>query len=349
MRFLLVIWTLVAISCQNKKEYLIQIPEETHLTSETILTELEKRFSENPEDNQLIRQQLYFCEQLSWPARCERVLVTAEERFGMSQKLLDQTIAYFIEHKDFDKVESLLQGQFETRERMEARIRIFQAKNDLDGPLTARYLAQYNDEKAILLGIEAYSRAKDTTNLVRQFQSLLDLDSGHIILKRYIPIVEKKRDYGLAISLIEKQLSLHANDSSLQIRRAKIYDRMGQRDTANYFLKELATVDAYALLNSWYIEEQQWDSSIFYLNKLIQKQPENMDWILAKASSLESKGWVTPSLPYYERALAADTSNLELKKQVEKVRRKVAYLRRKRELEGLVPPEITRKTRTINE
>lgn len=335
---------LVLLSCKSRSDHRIEIPEESHITSESFLTDLEKKVANEPENEHLVRQQLYFCEQLGWPARCEKVLRNAQSRWGMNEKLLDQLTAYYLAHEDFSKVEQLLEGQIETRTRIETRLRIQAMTRKINDQDIQNYLDQNNDLSAELFVIDILTVTQDTMSLMAAYDRLSQKDSVHKSLIGYIPILEQQGNYQKALEVIENQIASGHSSDNLEKRRAINYRNSGQRDTAKFMFMEIDDKWAYEQLADLFFLEKAWDSCIHYTDELIALDQSNLDYVLLKAEALEAKGWVTPSLPYFERVLASDTTNLELQNRVENVRRKVAYLRRKREREAIIPPPVERKT-----
>ena len=342
LAFLCVLFSL--ISCDGRKEYLIQVPEVTHITSESILTDLANRAIDNPESDRLIKQQLYFCEQLGWPIRCEQVLEVAKEKWGLTESLLDQSIAYYLKHDEYQYVEDLLKGAFETRSRMEARIQIAFKNNRPDLALIDRYKEQYPDLQSYVILANGFLLNADTIQATEAFTSVLHLDATHDVLLKYVPILESQGRLEECILITENQL-VNRSNLDLSFNLARYYYISDQDSIGLAMMRKIDTEKAHQQLASWFIEQTLWDSGLTYLDKLLVAQPENPAYLLRKAETLEAKGWVTPSLPYYERALAIDSLNAELADHVNIVRRKVAYLRRLREQENQpLPPVLERKT-----
>ncbi len=346
MRNLLLLFGLISVfACSKRSEYLIQIPTESGITSEEILTELENSAIAEPENDRLIKQQLYFCEQLGWPARCEQVLIRAKSKWGLTEKLIDQSIAYYEKYKDYERVAALLNGSFETRGRLETKIKIASNLTPGDYTFLERYSNQYQDEAALSLAADIYLNQGDTTRATGTFEQLFERNPEHRDLVSYYPVLEGNKDFIKAIQLIENQLTKRSNLLNLKYDLARNYYKIDSLNKAKRLLRDLSTERAKHTLIEWFKERQEWDSALVEINDLLETSPDNRNHILTKAEVLESKGWVTPSLPYYEQAFAMDTTDIELANHLQIVRRKVAYLRLKKEQEErLLPPSLERKT-----
>lgn len=341
----LIICLFLVVACQKRKEYLIQVPTESHITSNEILTELENQAIQSPENDRLIRQQLYFCEQLGWPTRCEQALIRARNKWGLTEKLLDQSIAYYQKHGQYETVASLLNGAFETRSRLETKITIAASQEPGDYTFLDRYLSQFQDAEAYSFASDIYLLHNDTTEVLNAFQKLFELEPGHKDLVNYYPILQLRNEHQKAIRIIDNQLSKGIKNNQINYDLALNYHEIDSLDKAKKILRKLGSKKAKSKLINWFRVSQEWDSALAYTNQLLANEPQSKELILAKAEVLESKGWVTPSLPYYEQAFALDTTDTELANRLEIVRRKVAYLRRKREEESqILPPDLERKT-----
>jgi hypothetical protein len=339
----ILLFALIALGCESKKEYLIQVPEKTRITSEYILSELEEKAKEEPENEWLLNQQLYFCEQLGWPARCERPLRKAREKFGLSERLIDRFVAFYLAQESYVELGQILQGAVETRGRLEALIKVSIHQDSADLTYLNRYLERFNDATAFRIGAESYLHIKDTMNAVAQIRKLKELDVTNKYLSEVYPFLLNDHAQD-AIQIINYQLREDSLNQSMIFDLALAYNEIDRTDTAKMLLKKVGTPESFTLLHDWYKNEKSIDSALLYLRK-VGDYSQDKALQLSHAELLELKGFITLSLPYFETALALDTTDIELQKRVEIVRRKVAYLRNKREQEALpAPPKVEKKT-----
>lgn len=339
--FLLFLFTL---ACESKKEYLIQIPENARITSEYILSELEERAKEEPENEWLLNQQLYFCEQLGWPNRCERPLRRARERFGLTERLIDRFVTFYLQQGSYDELAQILQGAMETRPRLEALIQIAIRRDSVDLTYLNRYLERNQDARARQIAINSYLFINDSVNAINQIKALIDIEPHHPTLKDVYPVLLDQKEYASVIQVLDYQRTLDSTNTHLALDQATAYYHSNRPDTAKLLLKRFQNTEAFLRLHEWYKQESNYDSALAYLKKS-GDYSQNPTLQLSHAELLENKGFITLSLPFYETALALDSTNLELQNRVDIVRRKVAYLRKKREEQALpATPKVERKT-----
>ncbi len=344
MKPLLLFSLVAAVACSNRKEYLIQVPEQTRITSEWILSELEEKAKDDPNNEWLLNQQLYFCEQMEWPVRCEQVLLRARNKWGLSERLIDQFVAYYVKQNSYKQLESILNGAIETRSRLEARVHIGLGKSPADKTALEKYLARFTDEQATVLAIQSYLALQDTTMAISFIEKLISQNADNRNLRRYYAVLSQQGKYALAIRILEKNLEEEPENKGMRYDLAMNYYNAAQADTAMMILRHLNTDQGNAQLHDWFKAANAWDSALIYLDKVTTVN-ETLELLLSKAEILEVSGRITRSLPYYESALLMDTTDLELRQRVEIVRRKVAYLRQIREQQDIPPPpKIERKT-----
>jgi len=326
MKFLLIPCVVLLFSCGNKKEHLIQVPEQTRITSEWILSELEEKAKEDPENDWLLNQQLYFCDQMEWPLRCERVLMQAKKQFGLSETLIDQFVKYHTKHENYAQLESILKGAVETRTRLEARVMIGLTKTPADVTLLQRYLDRFNDDRARLLAITGYLQVNDTTTAVQVIEKMLHSNPADTRLLSHYPLFARQGKIDRAIELLERLVLSEPENKGYRFDLAIYYHQSGRTKQANALLREINTSAANAQLHHWMKATNQQDSALYYLEKIADLST-NRDLSLSKAELLESTGRISKALAVYETVLAMDTTDFEMRQRVEIVRRKVAYLR----------------------
>jgi len=308
------------------------------------LTELEEKAAEDPENDWLLNQQLYFCEQLEYPLRCERVLMRAKERLGLSERLIDQFVTFHLQHGNYEQLERILKGALETRSRLEARVMIGLNKTPPDVTILSRYLDRFNDDQARLLAIEGYLLTKDTAQSVQIIEQMLISNPVDERLLTYYPLFGAQGKFETAIRLLEALHASEPKNPTYSIDLAAYYYWVERDKEAFALLRQADTSGGYALLHGWYKEANQVDSALFYLNKIADLET-NRTLLLSKAELLETKGRITQALPVYETVLAMDTTDIEMRNRVEIVRRKVASLRQNREKQdNPPPPKVERKT-----
>jgi len=341
--------TLVLVSCQSGTSDRIVIPDNMSVSGQGLLTHIMEESANHPDNERLLRQELFYCEQLGWPAPCNQTLLRAKRRWGFNEKLIDQMVAYHLKHSNSDQMETVLKGAIETRPRLEAKIKIATHKNQNPQNLIQRYLDQYLDKKATTFVLNQYLELGDTSKAITQFEQLVLLDDGHPLLRTYYPMLVKKKRYAESARIIVNQLRESKEDTLLLFDLAVSTYQMGLLDSAKTILKKNDGKRSNQMLAQWFRSEQNWDSALRYLDKLLVLNQDDRAVLLAKAETLESKKWITPSLPFYERVLLLDTTDTEMAKRVDIVRRKVAYLRRIKEQKKLRPLlNLERKTSTDN-
>ncbi|MCP4459121.1 MAG: hypothetical protein GY816_14025 [Cytophagales bacterium] len=345
--FLLTVFIFMA--CQSEKNDRIVIPGNINISNLDLLDQIQKASSNDPTNERLLKQELYYCDQLEWPSPCGETLLRAKKQWGFTEELIDQTVTYHLKHRNYEQLQSALKGAVETRPRLEAKIRIVIMKNEDPGLLLKKYLDHYDDKDAIVFSLIQYLEKRDTTNAIIQFERLCKQDPSHELMRDYYPLLMRENDFNKSLYLINNQLVITSQDSVLLFDKAISLYSLGYTNEAKIILKKPEMIRSNRQLVAWYRSEENWDSAIVYLDKLLILKPADRNLLLAKAETLESKKWVTRSLVYYEQVLQMNPTDSVMAKKVEIVRRKVAYLRRIKEQKKLRPIlNLERKTTTDN-
>ena len=336
-------------SCQDYASDRIAIPGEMPISGQGILDQIMKKSENDPGNERLLLQQLYYCQELGWPKPCDQSLLKAKKHWGLTDKLVDQMIAYHLAHGNVDELDAILTGAIETRSRLEAKIEIGTKKNRDISSFLARYLDHYDDEESAAFALNHSMNLGDTSQSLLLFETLYQFNPTHEKLREYHPVLFVNNNYDKAIEVIENQLFINPNDTTLLLNLGIALYKIGNGDSAKVVLRNLNTERGNAQIADWYKLDENWDSTLFYVDKLLVKQPNDRAVLLMKAEALEARRWITRSLPYYERVLSMDTTDIDMANRVEIVRRKVAYLRQLRESKRPAPiPNLERKTTTDN-
>ena len=340
---------LLLASCQPNTSDRIVIPQEMSIGGRSVLDQIMEKSVDEPTNERLLLQELYYCEELNWPNACGQTLLRAKRRWGLTDKLVDQMVAYHLARGNVDELDGLLKGKIETRSRLEAKIEIGASKNRDISNLLARHLDHYSDKEAAVFALNYYLLLNDTTQAIVQFEKVREITPTDKSLRGYYPILIENNDYTKAINIIDNQLVISPKDSVLLFDLALALNKIGRTDSSRIILRNMKSLRANKQMADWYRTDKYWDSTLLYIDKVLVQQPDDRSILLYKAETLESKRWITRSLPYYERVLAMDTTDNIMARRVEIVRRKVAYLRQIREPKRPAPIlNLKRKTTTDN-
>jgi len=160
----------------------------------------------------------------------------------------------------------------------------------------------------------------------------------------------KEKNYTESIYIIYSQLIKTPTDTTLLFDLAISLYGIRQINLAKKVIKKIGGKKVNQQLVNWYRSEGNWDSTLVYVDRLLIQNPNDPTLLLAKAEVLESKQWITRSLPYYEQVLLLNPLDSVMEQRVKIVRRKVASLRQIKEQKRPPSPilNLKRKTTTDN-
>lgn len=315
--------------------------------------EVEKAYKDEPSD-QLLRQKLYYLEKLNWPPMAISTLEQAQRRFGFNQELIEKFILYYEKNEQYAELMELLGtwGKIHKLgpEMLESNIRahMILSQRERSIELLNEYIYKYNDARNEAFVATQFLKLGDTLMSIYHFSKLHKKDPTHYALvKQYVPLLlrigQPKRARGILT------VSAKSDTTFLtQLMLSKSLYQMGEKRNAKGMLMNKWNAEALEQLTRWYWDEQQWDSTMFYVNKLIQID-SSRNSLFMKASIYEERGALNSALQLFNFLVETDSTDYLAKERVQDVSRKIAYLRELESRRKTPIPELTPKTSVDNE
>ncbi|MEM9671543.1 MAG: tetratricopeptide repeat protein [Bacteroidota bacterium] len=179
-------------------------------------------------------------------------------------------------------------------------------------------------------------------------QSLLkSLELGGDAVEVYGVLVEfymNTENYERAKSYMEKILSQpgNAQDSRLLLQQARILRQTGYEDSARVVLYQLKnkkkSVPVFRELQELHLQNRYYDSATFYAEQVLAIQPNDKQTMLSLARIQDRRRNYSRAIKQYEAILELDSLQQQnihqlAKQELDDLRRKVAYLWRKKQEE----------------
>lgn len=344
MRGFLLALFLVGFACSSPQKDRIVVPTLHAGFYNDALDRINDKLESDPDNDRLIDQKLFYCDQLDWPTTCISALDTYKEKHGMTNQLVEQYIVYYTRHKRYqllldiidrwgqeyhlaDKyiktyIESL--ARLGKRKKAEVELRIFlknhQSLDDLEFAST-QYLRLKDTLMAAYNLRKVYQKNPESDLMWNYGSILVNLgynDEGLDVLDHYVK--EKKDDIDIQLQyarLLEK--------SNRLVDARKVIKPFTERDTISYLLVE------------WYKKDQMWDSATYVLNEVIASDSSDRKPIWKLGRMYEDRGWLLTSLPYYEYLLELNSNDTLAQQRIDLIQRKIAYLQRLKFEENKTP------------
>ncbi|MEP4534492.1 MAG: hypothetical protein ABJ004_15480 [Cyclobacteriaceae bacterium] len=344
MRIFLLFSLLLFISCSNRKDQRIEVPNISDEFYHNALEEVALKYAEKP-TNRLLRQKLYYYEQLNWPEEAIEDLNIFLEKNGLDRKIVDLFLQYYLSNDKYkDLIELLDKWEFYhglDEDLAQYRVLSNYRANGEKGTsqLISDYLTKFKSEESLEFAIQLSESIGDSVAMENYCQDLFDINPDHaLLLKSYVPYLIERGDFLLAYNMLTKSRRSAQFESNLLLARA-LYG-MDSIDQSIALLKNYERREANLQISEWYREEKLYDSAIYHLDKII-VQDSSRDLLITKAEMLDERGWFNTSYSLFSFLIAQDSTDSIVVDKAAIVARKIAYLRNLKEAERQIAvPEL---------
>ncbi len=315
--------------------------------------EVEEAYKDDPTD-QLLRQKLYYLEKLEWPPMSLSTLEQAQKQFGLNKELIEKFVIYYEKNGQYASLMELLGtwGKIHelTPEMMQSNISAHMALSQRERSieLLNEYIYDFDAPENQAYVAKQFLKLGDTLMSVYHYSKLYKQDPEHPdLISQYALLLLNIGQPARARAVLSETAK---SDTSFQAQfmLAKSLYQMGETGKAKSILNNRSNPQAYEQLTNWYWREERWDSTMFYVDKLIQID-SSRNAIFMKASIYEETGALNASLKLFEILVQNDSTDYLAKDRAQDVSRKIAYLRELASRKKKPIPELSPKTSSDNE
>ncbi|XOV95178.1 MAG: tetratricopeptide repeat protein [Bacteroidota bacterium] len=348
MRFFIPILILL-VGCQSQ----VEKQEITGLDSASNVyldayEEVERAYDNEP-STQLLNQKLYYLEKLGWPPMSITALNEAKQQLGLDEELVRKYILYYEKNEQYAPLMELLGtwGKLhdldEGMQESNIRAHMLLSQREKTVELLKDYIYEYGKSDNEAFVANKYLKLGDTLMSIYHFSRLQKKDPGHEdLVNQYVPLLLKIRQPARARVILTKAAQI---DTTFQTRfmLSKSLYQMGETKSAKGLLIRQNNAKALEQLTRWYWQEERWDSTMFYVDKLIQVD-SSQQALFMKASIYDERGVLNPALQILNILIERDSTDNLAMEMAQDVSRKIAYLREIKERRSTPIPELSPKT-----
>ncbi|MEO9484849.1 MAG: hypothetical protein ABJG47_15425 [Ekhidna sp.] len=339
-------FTLIFIffGCSSTSTDRIVVPELHAGFYSDALERINEELVSNPQDERLVDQKLFYCEQLDWPTTCITALDAFKEKNGMTSQLVEQYIAYYKQHERFqllldviDKwsLEYQLEEKF-TETYIDCLTRLGRkasATIELN-----RYLKNNQSINAISFASKQYLSIGDSTLAAYNLGKLHKLDPENALMWDYGQLLISIGYHELGFEVMRDYVNRNEEKFDLQLSYAKHLANFNLNQEARTVLKRFSTKDTVSyMLADLYKKDQMWDSASFLLEVLIAKDSSVREPIWRLAQLYDERGWFLTAIPYLEYLTDLNPPDTIAQQKIDLIQRKIAYLQRLKFEENKIP------------
>lgn len=344
MRGFIFILILVLIGCSSPSKDRIIVPKLHAGFYADALERINDELKSDPDDERLVDQKIFYCEQLQWPTTCISALNVYKESNGMTNQLVKQYIAYYKQHeryqlllevidrwgKEYDLEDEFTETYIDCLTRLD--------RKELATIELKEYLKNKQSLEAILFVSNQYLQLEDTAMAAYNLGKLYKLDKANDLMWDYGRILVSLGYIELGLSILNSFVNQHPNDFDIQLVYALLLEQTDRNSDARKVLKPFAAKDTVAyLLVDWYKKDLMWDSATYVLNEVVANDSTVRKPIWKLGRLYEDRGWFLSALPYFEYLLELDPVDTLAQQRIDLIQRKIAYLQRLKFEESKIP------------
>ncbi|SNS77500.1 hypothetical protein SAMN05421640_1186 [Ekhidna lutea] len=325
----------ILLSCSPPQKDKIVIPELHAGFYSEALDRINEKLRADPDDQRLIDQKLFYCEQLDWPTTCISALDTYKQAHGMTNQLVKQYIAYYEKHERYQLLLDLYDRWSEEYELFDEFRKSYinslsrsgkkkRALNEL-----RLYLINHQSNQDIEFASIQYLMLGDTALASYYLGKLFQIDSQNDLIWNYGQLLFQLGYQEKGLSVLSEYADRNNGDFDIQFAFASLLWEANRNRQLRETLKPFTAKDTVSyLVADTYRRDQMWDSAVYVLEKVIAKDSSRRKPIWKLARLYEDRGWLLTSIPYLEYLVDLNPADTLAAQRIDLIQRKIAYLQR---------------------
>ena len=343
MRGLIILLVLLFFSCNSVPSDRIIVPEFQTDFYSGALERIDKELRSKPEDQHLVAQKIFYCEELDWPLSCIEALDTYRSKNGMTNQLVEQYVSYYKAHEMYESLLNVIDKwseEYDLEERYKETYIDALTRLNRTRPATIElreYLKRNQSKEAISFASEQFLRINDTTMAAYNLGKLYTMDQENDLMWEYGKILISLGYINLGFDRLSEYVNSH-DDFDTQIVYAKMLENAERSVDSRRILKSWADEDTVAyMISDSFQKDFLWDSAAMVLQEISARDSLNRKPLWKLGRLYEDRGWFLSAIPYFEYLLELDPSDTLASKRIGLIQRKIAYLQRQKFEENKIP------------
>ena len=316
----------------------IRIPQVTASFYENAANRLADELEKDPQKVSLIELQLSHYEKLGWPLEAAKCVDRAQEVLELEPIVAKKFADFYMTNGKFEallKLRDQLAERYETPDWMwQYQIsaanktgRFQEAIGWLRGFFTSDRSVQDH-----LFGGQEYLVAGDSLLALYHLQKVKkDMQDNREFIKVYVPLAYHNRAYNEVLNVID-DYDDRTVDVTLPYKALSFY-ALGQTNKAKKLLWSIPVISNMETLHGWYLNERRLDSAAICLERMLVTNPQDVEVLLRKGKLDFRRGLLYRAAASFNQILEIDSVHTDAKESLDLVNRKIAYLRRNREVD----------------
>ncbi len=342
-------WVLIVLlitSCGYKysQDPIPAIPSIDESFRQNSVTYLDKMIREDPNNIDLYVQKLNIYKDQKWPTQAISTLNAAVALDTSNTALLTMRKDYFLTNGSYRRaladINQLISKNVDLETLyLEKAIVLYQLNRvDEAWHIISSYHFKQSDPRLLELKGDIWLLKNDSLLALRHYYLYhQQYPNNSAINRKLIELLKQTKNWN---KLNEVLTTLSTRDSSYLLESALAKLNTGAANEGKAIMRELVNhgdEEALLLLSEHYFETRKYDS-VIYFNNLFANQYDSINPAFINiARAYDQKGWWTRALMYYDLVLQTDSTNQQALQETQKVKGKIAYLRRLKEEQEKTP------------
>ncbi len=335
--YMLISFVMLFFNCETKhdKSRIINVQETIDITSE--INYLRDKISKYPDNLDYYIKIAELYDEAETPEGVFMALEEADKRFPDNTEVQNQLAKAYVRHKDLEKASVFLKILEKKDEIKDYKVYadFYRLKNDYRRALdyASKALSENPfDWKSHMIKGDAYLHMKDTISAINSYKSAHEIYDGKPVFRRLFSLYLKRKSFDEAKQLLRSYVNQLSSGKEICYEEGKLFLSMKQLDSAKVVFKDCIQSDPengqlYLSLGELYFNEYKYDSSLFMIEKTIRLDKKNEDAYVLKARIMDKRGMYNEAKGIYENILQIDTTAIIARQELQKLERKIAYLR----------------------
>lgn len=346
----LVLCLIILSACgyRYSKEPIPDVPAIDESFLQNSITYLDKMIQQDPENMDLYQQKLKIYKDQNWPREAITALNASIELDSSNLELVKMRKDYYLKNGSFRRglsdIDFIINKGDDSKElALEKAIALYELNRIRDtwNTIDTYSLNTLEDSRLYKLKGDLLLLEGDTLLSLRNYYLYYLNDSKNAELNRkMINLMVATKNWNKASQVLEE---LSGNDSSYYLESALAKMNTGKEEEGKGIIRDLVeSGDRTALfsLSDYYYESGKYDSVIYFNNYFANNYDSLNTSFIYIARSYDKKGWWTRALMYYDLVLQTDSTNQQALLETQKVKGKIAYLRKLKEEKERAPVNI---------
>ncbi|MTI22715.1 hypothetical protein E1176_16910 [Fulvivirga sp. RKSG066] len=195
-----------------------------------------------------------------------------------------------------------------------------------------RLMSMRTDAKSSALKGDVYLAISDTAQAIKFYKSALSINkSNRPVTLQLAGIYKYRNEMQLAGEVLNNYLSADSNDLEILLQKSRLLKDTEQYDSAAQLYRQILAKDStnqiiyYELSNTYYINFG-YDSAQYFASKALALDSNLLEAKMVRARVLDKRRRYQEAIGVYEGILSQDSTYNLARQELDKLKRKVAYL-----------------------